>query len=95
MDLEITGRHLDLTEVMRDHIRQHVAKLPKFDGKIQYITVTLDLDAGDRLVEVIAKCHRADLVAQARGRDMYRCIDDAFAKMRRQIIRHHDKLVDH
>jgi len=95
VDVEITGRHVDVTQVMRDHISQHVAKLPRFDGNIQYITVTLALDSGAQFVEIIAKCHRADLVAQSKGHDMYRCIEEAFARMQRQIIRHHDKVTSH
>ncbi len=95
MDLQITGRHIEVTDGMKQHIRQHVEKLPKFDDKIQYVTVTLDVDGGDQFVELIAKCHRADLVAEARGHDIYPCIDQAFAKLQRQITRHHDKLTSH
>ncbi len=80
---------------MDRHIRQHIEKLPRLDEKIQYLTVTLEVDSGDQLVEIIAKCHRADLVAEARGHDMYESIDEAFAKMERQITRYHDKLVNH
>ncbi len=95
MQVEIAGRHMDVTEPMEIQIRQHVEKLPRFDDKIQYLTVTLDTDGGSNLVEIIAKCHRSDLVAEARGHDMYQTIDEAFAKIGRQIRRLHDKLVDH
>lgn len=78
---------------MQRHIRQHINKLPRLDDRIQYLTITLAMDSGDQLVEIIAKCHRADLVAEARGHDMYQSIDDAFAKMERQISRYHDKRV--
>jgi putative sigma-54 modulation protein len=95
VNLQITGRHIEVTDGMKEHIGQHVEKLPKFGGKIQYITVTLDVDGGDPFVELIAKCHRADLIAEARAHDMYACIDQAFAKLQRQITRHHDKLTSH
>jgi len=95
VEVEIAGRHMEVTEPMERHIREHIEKLPRFDDKIQYLTVTLDIDSGSPVVEIIAKCHRNDLVAEASGHDMYQSIDEAFAKMRRQIIRLHDKLVDH
>ena len=95
MQVDITGRHMDVTEAMERQIRQHIDKLPKFDQKIQYLTVTLDDDGGNQLVEIIAKCHQSDLVAEAKGHDMYQTIDEAFAKIKRQIRRLHDKLVDH
>ncbi len=78
---------------MQGHIRNHVDRLPRFDDQIQAVTVTLMRDArGDR-VEVIARCHRSTLVANARSHDMYLSIDEAFGKMQRQIIRLHDKIV--
>lgn len=95
MQVDITGRHMDVTEPMSRQINEHIEKLPRFDNKIQYLTVTLDNDGGNKLVEIIAKCHQSDLVAEARGHDMYKTIDEAFAKIRRQITRLHDKLVDH
>ena len=82
-----------VTPAMDRHIRQHIEKLPRIGDRIQYLTVTLEVDAGDQLVEVIAKCHRADLVAEARSHDMYQSIDGAFQKLERQLTRHHDKLV--
>ncbi len=95
MEVEITGKHVEVTEPMSRHINDHIEKLPRFDEHIQYMTVMLDVDNGSPAVEIIAKCHRTDLVAEARGHDMYQSIDEAFAKMRRQISRLHDKIVDH
>jgi len=95
MDVEITGRHTEVTDDIRNYVWQHIEKLPRHDDKIQYVTVTLDENSGTQMVEIIAKCHRADLVAEAKGHDMYRSIDEAFGKMERQIKRYHDKLVDH
>ncbi len=80
---------------MEEHIRQHIQKLPRYDDKIQYITVTLDTDAAENVVEIIAKCHRADLVAEARHHEMYPCIDEAFARIMRQVKRHHERVVSH
>ena len=41
----------------------------------------LAADSGNQMVEIIAKYHRANLVAEATGHDMYRSIDEAFAKI--------------
>jgi ribosomal subunit interface protein len=54
----------------------------------------LDVDSGNQMVEVIAKCGRADLVAEAKSHDMYQSIDDAFARIERQLTRYHDKVVN-
>lgn len=94
MDVEITGRHFKVTDAMESHIRQRIDHLPKFAENVQYIEVLLDVDSGNQLVEVIAKSGHADLVAEARSHDMYKSIDEAFAKMERQLTRYHDKIVN-
>ncbi|MHC5033647.1 MAG: ribosome hibernation-promoting factor, HPF/YfiA family [Planctomycetota bacterium] len=93
MDVEIAGRHMDVTEPMERHIRQQIDKLPRFASMVRYLTVTLDTDSGGQHVEIIANCPRSDLVAEARSHDIYQCIDGAFAKIERRLARYHDKLV--
>ncbi len=86
---------MDVTAPMEKHIRDCIDKLPAFAESVQYLTVTLDVDSGTPEVEIMAKCGRSDLFVQAGGHDMYRTIDEAFAKLGRRIKRHHDKLVEH
>jgi putative sigma-54 modulation protein len=94
VDVEITGRHVKVTDAMESDIRQRIEHLPKFADSVQYIEVMLDVDSGNQMVEVIAKCGRADLVAEAKSHDMYQSIDDAFARIERQLTRYHDKVVN-
>jgi putative sigma-54 modulation protein len=94
VDVEITGRHVKVTDAMESHIRQRIEHLPKFADSVQYIEVMLDVDSGNQMVEVIAKCGRADLVAEAKSHDMYQSIDDAFARIERQLTRYHYKVVN-
>jgi putative sigma-54 modulation protein len=94
VDVEITGKHVRVTDAMESHIRQRIEHLPKFAESVQYIEVMLDVDSGNQQVEVLAKCGRADLVAEAETHDMYQSIDEAFAKIERQLTRYHDKVVN-
>ena len=93
VEVTIAGRHVEVTEPMAEHIRQRIDRLPRLDDKIQYLTVTLAVDSGSQLVEIIAKCRRTDMVAEAASHDMYQSIDEAFEKMERQVARLHDKAV--
>jgi putative sigma-54 modulation protein len=94
VDVEIAGRHVKVTDAMESHIQQRIEHLPKFADSVQYLEVTLDVDSGNQLVEVLAKCGRADLVAEATSHDMYQSIDEAFARIERQLTRYHDKIVN-
>jgi putative sigma-54 modulation protein len=93
VDIEITGKHIEVTEPMERHIRQRIEKLPRWAEIVQYFTVTLRKDSGNLLAEIIAKCPRADLVVEATSHDMYQSIDEAFSKMEHRLTRYHDKLV--
>ncbi len=93
MDLTITGRHVEVTDAMERHIREHVDRLPRFDNQIHHITVTLANDSSGQQVELIARCHKSTLVAKVRGHDMYRSIEEAFSKLERRVARLHGKLL--
>lgn len=93
MDIQITGKHIDVTEPMDRHIRQHIARLPKYADLVQYMIVTLRMDSGNLASEIIAKCPRADLFAEGKDHDFYKSIDAAFSKIEHRLTRYHDKLV--
>ena len=93
MQVEISGRHVEVTDGMEKHIWRHVGKLSRYDDQMQYVEVILAYDSGNHAVELVARCHRTTLVAEAAGHDMYSSIDQAFAKLEHQVGRLHDKLV--
>jgi ribosomal subunit interface protein len=94
VEVEIAARHVEVTEPIKRHIQQQIDKLPRFAELIRHLTVKLVVDSGSHFVEILARCRRADLVAEARAHDMYQSIDQAFAKVERRLARHHDKLVN-
>ncbi len=93
MDATITGRHMEVTDAMESQIEQHLQKLQRFDSYVQYLTITLSVDGSVQRVEIVGKCKRHDLLAESKTHDMYAAIDEAFAKLTRQIARDHDKMV--
>ena len=93
MEVIISGRHMEVTEAMENHVQAHIEKLPRFDDQIRRITVTLSDDSGEQCVEAIAKCHKATLVANASSHSIYASIEDAFSKLERRVARFHDRLV--
>ncbi len=94
MDITISARHMDLTDAMDVHIRERIEKLPRYDDHIISIDVTLDDDAAQEHVEIIARCHKDVLVTKSRGHDLYAAIDDAFDKLERRVTKLHDKLTE-
>ena len=93
MELAISGRHVQVTEAMERHVQGRVDRLPRLDDQITGIRVMLAKDSRGQRVEVVAKCHKTVLVANATSHDMYASIDESFEKLEHQIARCHDKLV--
>jgi len=95
VNITIEGRHLGMTDAIRQYIESKVEKLPKYYDNIQSIEVVLDLDGGQPSVEIIVQASRKNtFVAHHREEDLYAGIDGCVDKMAQQLRRHKDKVRD-
>ena len=92
----ITGKHIEITEAMREHAEQKTAKFPKYYNSISRVEVIIDgSDGGNVSVEIIAKGEHSNIfVVTETGDDAYQCIDLAARKLERQIKRKKTKQRD-
>jgi putative sigma-54 modulation protein len=96
MEIAISGRHIALTDAMREHVSGKLRHLDKYADLVLRYQATLSTDADKSVAEVIASVRRgANLVAEARAGDMYKAIDGAMAKMEQQLRRHKERLKGH
>ena len=95
MDIQISGRHMEITDTMEEKVRRYAQKLPHFDGSLMSLQVTLAVDKGEQSVELLAKSRHTSFVAKSNSRVVYECIDSAFKKLEKQIIRHNEKTKQH
>lgn len=85
----ISGKHIEVTEAMRQHAQEKTSKLAKFYSSINQIEVVVDgSEGGSIMVEIIARAeHSKVFVGSERGQDAYQCIDMAAHKLERQLRR--------
>lgn len=85
----ITGKHVEITEAMRQHAQEKTSKLSKYYDSINQIEVVVDgSEGGSTMVEIIARAeHSKVFVGTERGQDAYQCIDMAAHKLERQLRR--------
>ena len=85
----ITGKHIDITEAIRNHAEEKTAKLPKYYNSINQVEVIIDGNhGGGTSVEIIARAEHSNVfVVTETGDDAYRCIDIAVHKLERQLRR--------
>lgn len=83
----ISGKHIDITEAMKQHAEEKTAKLPRYYNSINQIEVIVDGgEGGKTCVEIIARAeHSKVFVGTETGEDAYQCIDMAVHKLERQL----------
>jgi len=93
---KITGRHMEVTDAIRNYIDKKIERLQKHYDRLSEMEVILAEEGTGCKFEIIAKAdHHAPFVVQQLGEDMYACLDKAVDKLERQLTRHKEKSRTH
>ena len=96
MDIQITGRHVNVPEDVREYIHAKIGKLPRFYDRIHGVDVVLDHESEQFTTEVIVRAdQRQTFIARETGPDTFALVDLVVDKLERQLRRHKEKLRDH
>jgi len=93
----ITGKHIEITEAIRNHAQEKVDKLPRYFDSISQVEVIIEgNEGGKQCTEIIVHAEHSDLfVAKEIGEDTYTCIDMAIHKLERQLKKAKEKQRNH
>lgn len=94
-NIQITGRHLEITDSMKDYAMEKLSKLERFMNRIIDVNVIMDIQRMNHLVEIIIKAGNLKITSKATTTDMYASIDKAVDKLEAQILRYKSKIQDH
>lgn len=86
----ISGKHISVTDALRQHAEEKTAKLPRYYSTINQAEVIIDGSEGGNnvKVEIIARGEHSNVfVASETGEDAYQCIDLAVHKLERQLTK--------
>lgn len=96
MRINVVGRHIEVTDAIREHAEQKGAKLERYLDLIQEITFTIEQEVASkdifRVEAVVDVEHHNDFVAHAEGSDIYRLVDEVVHKATRQLTDFKEKL---
>ena len=96
MSIEITGRHVDVSDSMRDYAQKRLAKLLDEFPRIDKVHVILDIQKFTHTAEIVAHAARHILLeAKASSESMYASIDEVVDKLEAQLRRTIDKRHEH
>ncbi len=96
MRLKITGRHMELTDSIREYVEKKVGKITKFYDRLSEIEVIVDSEAKKSKVELIVKAdNHQPFVVHDSNDDAYACLDSVVDKMERQLKKYKEKSRSH
>lgn len=95
---KLVGRNLEVTEAIRDHVQQRLAKLERFSKHIVDAKVVLSVKNDGRVnaphrVEMQLNVPHGVIRAEEAGTDMYAVIDTAVHVLERQLKKFQTKLI--
>ncbi|KPM80223.1 ribosome hibernation promoting factor [Pseudoalteromonas sp. UCD-33C] len=95
MQLNLTGRHVEITDSLRDYVNTKFAKLERHFDHINNVHVILDVEKLSQKAEATLHVNGGELFASTEHQDMYAAIDSLVDKLDRQVIKHKEKLARH
>ena len=91
MNLNLTGRQLEITPALRQHVTDKVEKLKNHFEGVMDVAVTLSVEKLRQKAEASVHLSGKDLHVVAEDDDLYVAIDQMVDKLDRQILKHKEK----
>ena len=92
MQIQVTGRHVQITDDVRDYVHNKLARLSRFYDRIHEVEVILDHESEQFTAEMIVRAGRKHtFVARETGPDTFALVDLVIEKLERQLTRQKEK----
>ena len=87
MNIEVTGRHVKVTDALRERVERRVERLDARLDAPARASVALEAGKTTHSCEILLRAGGDEFFAKTADRDMYAAIDGAAEKVSRQIAR--------
>lgn len=97
MNTSLVGKHIELTDAMKEHIQNAIGALQKYNLDIisTRVVVSPDEKSGFIVEFSINVAHKNTIVIKQDHKDMYAAVDLAAERAKKVLRRHHDKITGH
>jgi putative sigma-54 modulation protein len=95
MQVHITGRHVEVTEAVRNHIYDKVERTLVDVPRIEDVRVVLDLQKREYFAEVLVQGKHIHVEGKSSSENLYTSIDEALEKAEHQLRKLRQKVQDH
>jgi putative sigma-54 modulation protein len=95
MNVTITGRHMEVTEALKDHVRGGIDKVLSHFDKVIDADVVLAVEKRHHIAEVNLHANGLRIHGKEKSEDMYASVDAVIEKVERQVRKHKDRINRH
>lgn len=95
MNINIIGRHLEITPALKQHIENKFIKIKNHFKDVLDVKFILSVEKVHSLVDATIRLPHLDINAKSIDEDMYKAIDLVINKLDRQVIKYKEKYKDH
>ena len=91
MNINLTGRHLEITPAIREHVTIKLGKINRHFDNLIDINIILSVDKLQQKAEATVHLSGKAVFAEAEDSNLYVAIDKLVDSLDRQILKHKDK----
>jgi putative sigma-54 modulation protein len=95
MNIEITGRHVEITPALREFAEEKLRKLERLLDEPIEVHVVLGVEKHRHMAEIQVTSRAATLTGNVETGDLYTSIGEVVDKIERQALKHKEKWHDH
>ncbi len=95
MNIQITGRRLEVTPTLKDYVESRLHKFEKYSFKIAEVQVILNVEKYRHHAEMTVSLDGTVLQAEDETEEMYSTIDRVVDKLEKQVKKYKEKITDH
>ncbi|MBI4052265.1 MAG: ribosome-associated translation inhibitor RaiA [Elusimicrobia bacterium] len=92
MEIQITARHLKLTQPLREYVEQKIGRIQRYFGNIVWAQAILSVEKRNHQAEVVLHASGQTLRALGSGGDLYAAVDMASDRMEAQVKKYKERL---
>ena len=91
MNINLTGRHLEITPAIREHVTSKLGKIKRHFDNLIDISVVLSVDKLKQKAEATVHMSGKTVFAETDDSNLYVAIDNLVDLLDRQVLKHKDK----
>ena len=91
MNLNLTGRHLEITPAIRAHVLDKLDKITRHFDHVIDVNIVLSVDKLQQKAEANVHLSGKTIVVECDDANLYVAIDSLIEKLDRQILKHKEK----